>query len=501
MIQDILVLYINMYRIKDSHRKIQARTIFLLLLNFLLGIGADAQTTTYYKSESFLFSFRRDNDLFLADYGDNAYQLERMGGLLDASRDQILKGDCHLLIVSHVNAYEYEDKEVVNEASLRAGRIRAYLKTRFDIPHDCVAFYIDRSGNYRDQVHVYKVYKPLPWFANISIHYSESRYPVAVEAAIGEYGAVPYVDLYRRGETGGYDREVYRIDDPLFDRSELEDYRLASVTDTVRRSKRIEEQDIALATTVTTRETVRKVTKHKEIIGKTVVPEKTGLQAEKKVQTEKDGKIQPTESVRMEETPMKQSPVYLAVKTNLLPWCGVVPSIRLGTGETKIETGAFMPNLEVECCFAGRWSVALSGMYSDFAYKDKTRDCWAVSEISFEPRFWLSPSGRFTGLNTGLFAEYGDFDVRGSAIDKSEDILYGRTGCYWSAGLSAGYRFSLVGGLGMGVSVRAGYRSIFDGKKYRYDAPDDRNYLETRFASTGFMLGLRISLSYRFQIR
>jgi len=475
-----------MYRIKGLHRKIQVRTIFLLLLNFLLGIGADAQITTYYKAESFLFSFRQDNDLFLADYGDNAYQLERMGGLLDVSRDQILKGDCHLLIVSHVNAYEYEDKEVVNEASLRAGRIRAYLKTRFDIPHDCVAFYIDRSGNYRDQVHVYKVYKPLPWFANISIHYSESRYPVAVAAAIGEYGAVPYVDLYRRGETGGYDREVYRIDDPLFDRTELEDYHLASVTDTVHHSKRTEEPDIALATTVTTRETVRVVTKQKNTVGKEVIPE---------------GQKRSTESVRMEETPVKQSPVYLAVKTNLLSWCGVVPSIRLGTGDTKIETGAFMPNLEVECCFSGRWSVALSGIYSDFAYKDKTRDCWAVSEISLEPTIWLSSLGRFTGLNTGLFAEYGDFDVRGSAIDLSEDMLYGRTGCFWSAGLSMGYRFSLVGGFGVGMRVRAGYRSVFSGKKYRYDPLDNRNYLETRFASTGFMVGLKISLSYRFQIR
>ena len=475
-----------MYRIKGLHRKIQVRTIFLLLLNFLLGIGVDAQITTYYKAESFLFSFRQDNDLFLADYGDNAYQLERMGGLLDVSRDQILKGDCHLLIVSHVNTYEYEDKEVVNEASLRAGRIRAYLKTRFDIPHDCVAFYIDRSGNYRDQVHVYKVYKPLPWFANISIRYSESRYPVAVEAAIGEYGAVPYVDLYRRGETGGYDREVYRIDDPLFDRMELEDYHLASVTDTVHHSKRTEEPDIALATTVTTRETVRVVTKQKNAVGKEVIPE---------------GQKRSTESVRMEETPVKQSPVYLGVKTNLLPWCGVAPSIRLGTGETKIETGAFMPNLEVECSFAGRWSVALSGMYSDFAYKDKTRDHWAVSEISLEPCIWLSPSGRFTGLNTGLFAEYGDFDVRGSAIDLSEDMLYGRTGCFWSAGLSMGYRLSLVGGFGVDMRVRAGYRSVFSGKKYRYDPLDNRNYLETRFASTGFMVGLKISLSYRFQIR
>ena len=486
-----------MYRIKGSQRK-----AFCLLLFFsLVWREVTAQTTTYHKAESFLFSFKENCDLFLADYGDNAYQLERMGQLLDASRNRLLKGDSHLLIVSHVDAYGYEEDAVVNEASLRASRIRVYLKNRFDIPHDCVAFYIDRSGSYRDQIHIYNVYRPLPWFANTSIYYSESRYPIAVKAAIGEYGAIPYVDLYRRGEAGGYDREVYRIDDPLFDRTELEDYRLASVTDTVRYSKWKEEQDVALATTVTTRETVRRVTKHKETIGKTVASAETGLQAEIKEQKEKGGKRQLTGSVRIEEMSMEQNPVYLVVKTNLLPWFGVVPSIRLGTGETKIETSAFIPNLEVECSFAGHWSLALSGMYSDFAYKDKTRDSWSVSEISLESRIWLSPSGRFTGLHTGVFAEYGDFDVRGSAIDRSEDIIYGRTGCFWSAGLSMGYRFSLAGGLGMGLSVRAGYRSVFDGKKYRYDAPDDRNYLETRFASTGFMLGLRISLSYRFQIR
>ena len=115
--------------------------------------------------------------MFLADYGDNAYQLERMGRLLDASRNRLQKGNSHLLIVSHVDAYSGEEEQVINEASLRANRIRSYLKTRFDIPHECVAFYIDRSGSYRDRVHVYEVYKPLPWFANTSIHYSESRYP------------------------------------------------------------------------------------------------------------------------------------------------------------------------------------------------------------------------------------------------------------------------------------------------------------------------------------
>lgn len=453
--------------------KIPGRTIVLWLLGSMLCVVAVAQTTTYHKSESFLFSFKEDNDLFLADYGDNAYQLERMGRLLDVSRKELIGGNCHLLLISHVDAYTFEKEEVVNEASLRANRIRAYLKTRFNIPHECVAFYIDRSGSYRDQVHVYKVYKPLPWFANTSIHYSESRYPEAIKGAVRKYGEVPYVDLYRRGEKGGYDREVYRIDDPLFDRSELEDYRLASVMDTVsNKNEELQIPEVALATTVTTRET----------------------DSSHAIPTE-----EPT--VRKEVSEPTRRPVFMAVKSNLLPWCGVAPSLLLGTGGTKLQTGSFMPNLEVEWYFAGRWSVAVSGMYSDFAYKDKTRDRWAVSEFSVEPRVWILGGNQFRWLHTGLFAEYGDFDVRGSAADPDPEVLYGRTGRFFTAGASVGCLVPLGAGFCAEASVRAGYRSVADGKKYRYDRIDDKNYLEARFTSTGFMVGLKVSLVYRFQVR
>lgn len=453
--------------------KIPGRTIVLWLLGSMLCVVAVAQTTTYHKSESFLFSFKEDNDLFLADYGDNAYQLERMGRLLDVSRKELIGGNSHLLLISHVDAYAFEKEEVVNEASLRANRIRAYLKTRFNIPHECVAFYIDRSGSYRDQVHVYKVYKPLPWFANTSIHYSESRYPEAIKEAVRKYGEVPYVDLYRRGEKGGYDREVYRIDDPLFDRSELEDYRLASVMDTVsNKNEELQIPEVALATTVTTRET----------------------SSSHAIPTE-----EPT--VRKEVSEPTRPPVFMAVKSNLLPWCGVAPSLLLGTGGTELQTGSFMPNLEVEWYFAGRWSVAVSGMYSDFAYKDKTRDRWAVSEFSVEPRVWILGGNQFRWLHTGLFAEYGDFAVRGSAADPDPEVLYGRTGRFFTAGASVGCLVPLGAGFCAEASVRAGYRSVADGKKYRYDRIDDKNYLEARFTSTGFMVGLKVNLVYRFQIR
>lgn len=468
-----------MYRmnrqISERIKEVKRTTLCLFLLSVLFFPVANAQTTSYTKAESFLFSFKEMNDMFLADYGDNAYQLERMGLLLSAFRNRLLNGSCHLLIISHVNAYDAGEDAVVNEASLRANRIRAYLKTRLDIWGECVAFYIDRSGSYRDRVHVYLVESPLPWFANTSIRYSESRYPKAVREALTKYGAIPYVDLFRRGEAGGYDRVVYRIDDPLFNPSELEDYCLASVVDTLG-------GNIPSSVVVTTRETVRLVRK------KPATEENT---AEEK----------PMKEMPVVENERTGSPAYMSIKTNLLPWFGVVPSVLLGAGETKIHSGSFMPNLEVEWYFAGRWSVVVSGMYSDFAYKNKTRDRWSVSELSVEPRLWPLRSGRFTWLTTGLFGEYGDFDVRGSAIDPDTEVVYGRTGRFWSMGASVGCLVPLGRGFCAEVNVRTGYRSVSDGKKYRYDKIDDRNYLEARFVSTGFMAGLKVCLVYRFQIR
>lgn len=453
-----------------------ALCLFILSTFFLP--GTNAQTTSYIKAESFLFSFKENNDMFLADYGDNAYQLERMGQQLPVSRNRLLAGSCHLLIISHVNAYDCEEDAVINEASLRANRIRAYLKTRLDIPAECVAFYIDRSGSYRDRVHVYLVELPLPWFANTAIRYSESRYPKAVREALSKYGAIPYVDLFRRSEAGGYDREVYRIDDPLFDRSELEDYRLASVVNTLD----------TRSTTITTRETVRTIKKKRQV--QELIPEE--------IVTEENEPE--TAAVRQPVSRSDAAPVLMAVKTNLLPWCTVAPSILLGTGDVKMQTGSFMPNVELEWYFSKRWSVAVSGMYSDFSYKDKTRDRWAVSEISVEPRVWPLRSGEFSWLSTGLFGEYGDFDVRGSDIDPDKELLYGRTGRFWTMGASINCLIPLGKGFCVEGSVRTGYRSTFDGKKYRYDKIDDKNYLETRFSSTGFMVGLKVSLVYRFQI-
>ncbi|WP_235848747.1 DUF3575 domain-containing protein [Parabacteroides timonensis] len=463
-------------------RRIVKTVLCVFLLCSLLVPGVNAQITrSYTKAESFLYSFVEEKDLFLVDYGDNAYYLQRMNESLTASRDQLLRNTYHLLIVAHVNSYNYTDDAVVNEASLRASRIRAYLRSKLNIPHECVAFYIDRSGDYIDQVHVYQVHAPLPWFANQEISCSESRYPNAVADAVKRYGAVPYVDMFSRGSSGGYEREIYVITDPLFDRSELDDYRLATV------------------------ETGRIITAERQVQKQMIrqdLPEEEFMEEEAAPIVVKRKSASAKQSLPKRKKPvsglMEQG---LAIKTNLLPWATIAPSMLLGVGDEQIVTGAFMPNLEVEYYFGRRWSVALAGMYADFAYKDKTKDHWAISSVTLSPKVWPLAVDEYRWLNTGLFFQYGDFDVRGDLISKASDNLYGRTGRFISLGASVGCLIPLGAGFCTEASLSAGYRSVYDGKKYRYDNVDAKNYLETRFSSTGFMLGFNISLVYRFQIR
>lgn len=490
-----------MYKMKEQ-KSISKKVMMTILicLSLFFSLSSDAQTTTYIKAESFLFSFKENNDMFLADYGDNAYQLERLGKVLRVYREQVLSNSCHLLIIAHVGPYDNKKADVINDASLRANRIRAYIKTRLDVPHESVAFYIDRSGNFRDGVHVYLVYEPLPWFANTAIWYSESRYPEAVKIQLKKYGEIPYVDLYRRGELKGFDREVYRIDDPLFDRSELEDYRLASVVDEKAKDGRSEDAPVYEATMITTNESLRLKQRHQPMKPVQTEQPVSGKKTVVKRLPSATASATAPSAVAPKVATRPLSPVYLSLRTNLLPWCTVAPSVMLGVGDTKIQSGSFMPNLKIECLFGERWSVALGGLYSDFAYKDKTRDKWAVSEVTLESRMWFYP-GEFTGFNAGIFAGYGDFDVRGNAIDPDKENLYGRTGRFWSAGASIGYLLPLGAGFSAGANLQAGYRSVHDGKKYRYDNVVNQNFMETRFSSTGFMLGFELNVSYRFRMR
>lgn len=451
--------------------------ILLICLLWILP-GNFSWGQSFQQADSWLFSFPEGENLLLADYGENARELQQMRECLRQARVALLEGTEHLLFVSHIASHLFTDPAAINEASLRASRLRAYIKVKLKLPHECIAFYVDRSGHNENQLHVYRVPSPVPTFANQEINYSESQYAKSIEAAVGRYGATPFVDMYKRTSGDGIERVVYRISDALFEREELDDYLLQTGRRVGGEPKpEAEAKPAAVAAP------------------QTALPRHSAQPHTDSTPMQEPSRLSASGAERV------RRPFFLAVKMNLLPWCALVPSVLLGTGEAKLQKGSFMPNAAVECYFADRWSVGLSGLYSDFAYQDKTRDRWSVSVLSVEPRVWPLQRGQFAWLNTGLFGEYGDYDIRGSEVDPDKQILYGRTGRLWSAGASVGCLVPLGVGFCVEASVRMGYRSVFDGRKYRYDKVDNQNYLESRFSSTGFMVGLHINMIYRFGIK
>ena len=349
------------------------RALYILFIMLLLLKGNVLWGQDFQQANAYVYSFPETENRLLADYADNAGELQRMAELLKQNRIALLEGTSHLLIVAHLASWQYMETEAVNQVSLRAERIRNYMKTKLKLPYECIAFYIDRSGQNRDQVHVYYLDTPVPWFANQEIYYSESHYSRSMEEAVGKYGAIPFVEQYKRMSGEKENRIVYMICDALFDKEEVSDYRLliskkTSLSQTVKPKKQVERPF------------------EKEVMPEEVKPETA-------------------HSTVATASLSGTHPFNLSIKTNLLPWCTVAPSIQLGTGDVKMQTGSFMPNVELEWYFAGRWSVAVSGMYADFAYKDKTRDRWSVSEVSVEPRVWPLRRDEFAWLNAGLFGE------------------------------------------------------------------------------------------------
>lgn len=173
------------------------------------------------------------------------------------------------------------------------------------------------------------------------------------------------------------------------------------------------------------------------------------------------------------------------VKTNLLAWTGLLPDFK---------TAAFMPNLEAEFYFAGRWSVSASALYADWEYGGG-KQFWGISSYSMEPRFWFRDDGLFRGFFVGVYGEAGDFnDQKDRRDDAATATNY--TGTFWSAGVSAGYLLPLSRHWGLELSLRVGYRGakydVYDRElPYLYYNYSDK---ENKFTLTG----LRLNVVYRF---
>jgi len=437
------------------------RKTALLILLFCMLCMPDLIAQSYIRTASFLFSFPEGVELLEEDCGDNQEMLRCMENELIPVRSKIQAGAYHLLIVAHVSAFNYANTQVINKASRHASYIHAYILSKLAIPEESMAFYIDRSGDYRDKVHVYLVRSPLPVYANMAICYSEEDSPEVVKKEIIRYGGVPYVNLYRNGESNGYRKDVYVINDPLFDRSEVDDYRLAIP---IQRTKAPVKSETPLRT-------VPEVPAKQQPVKQQPVKQQTVQQQPIQQQPviQQPEEKQPKEKISRQEI---QAVPRISLSTNLLYWA------------------LLSPNLTFDCYFGNAFSFHLEGVYADWQTRSSYPKTWSVWEVSPEFRYWLwGKEYGFTGHYLGVYGHLGDFDF----------MFYnskGFVGSYEGGGLSYGYVFPLNRALCLELGIRAGFAHVkydtyyYDAPAYYKDQPHKKYYLGPT--------GAHCSLIYRF---
>ncbi len=395
----------------------------------------------------FFFTFCEGEDVYDDGCADNAGEWQRLLTYYQDMKHTAGSDDYYFLLESYIYTnVENPGLKELNRATLRAGSIRSLLKFQLGVSSEQIAFCINRSGRVPGQVKVTVVRQPMPPGVNRDIFYSLSNSTKDIYNALTRYPEIPYYDLYY--------------------------YEAKAVSNKV------------AAAAATEKPSAEKPSAN--VSGS-------------KVAATKPLRELPANPARPDKKSSSSVPhsFYMGIKTNLIPWLGVVPSWGLGgesaSGYTK---GAMMYNGTVECCFAKRYSLEASFLYSYTSFGGRSDNLWGISQLTVEPRCWVFPDGAFRGMSAGLRLGYGDFDMRNNKPEKQ-----GKTGRFYSMALTVGYTQPVFRHWLLEGRAWVGYRNVYDGKNYRVDDADRKNYLEKGFAEGQWMVGVELNLGFRLGFR
>lgn len=455
--------------------------IILFCFSFLSIFVAQGQSENEKsKGDSFLFSFIPGEADIQATYGNNSIEMERLNRKIWPVMNPLMDGEFHVLVVSHIYTETGAvSKTAVNTAMWRGNTVRKYLKNKYELDNKQISFYVDRSGEWGNSVHVYLLYFAMPEFANKQIFYSTDQSIPAISSSLKRYAEVPYIyvlndpDLCVDDEVFAYVVIDGKADLPYEEGAMIpvappvqEKVSKAPVVSQPART----EPEIAQQATVS-------VTPEPQVSER----QSTGHQPRQEA-TRFVPKVYPTFQM-----------TNLTVRTNLLPWFTVSPGLSVGKNGAELKTGSIMPNLELEYMFGGWGSVILGGTYSRFGYKGNPNNLWGVSALSLEPRLWFNDDGTYRGFNVGLQLKYGNFNVR-----DNDPLGHGQTGQFFGIGVMLNYSQPISGNFAFEVGLGFGSRMIFDASTYMRDYETQVSETTENFSATHFMLNFRLALVYRF---
>jgi len=440
MIRFISIFFISLsnIRILTGNQTRSFALLFLLILS-QNGFGQNAN-----KNENiFRFSFAAGSNVLERKFCDNSTILYNLASAVSSQIYNLKNNRAHIEITGYILIDKTDDLNSLNEISLKASVVRAYLKTRYGLDNNRFTYYIDNSLDVSDVIGVKIKSSNVPIGANKEIFYTFNPSPNSLYNVFIQYDSIPYKQK-----------------------------------DSISGIEPAEEEPIAKIDNM--------CAKADSVLTGFAIPYKSNQHI---VFNKINLSIVESGIKKAEQTTHRALRPYVAIKTNAIFWAGLSPSLEIGRQD-------YIPNFEMEFYFASRFSISIDGFYAPIDRK-KTGTEWCYTDgIAAEQRIWLNNKGinrgAFMGFYTGIYGATGEFDI----LQQSSENL-GYTGDYYGAGVSVGFALPLFSKrLALEIGARGGYR--IDNWE-SYEADNGSYYFVDSGTQKGFKLqGLRLSIMYRF---
>jgi hypothetical protein len=429
------------------------RSIFCVII---FSISCSLYSQTNPSGNSLIFS--EGSSILELKKSSNRENLLRIERTVERYLPQIRSGEMHISVVSCIHQRLSGNLSSINQASLIGSVIRAHFKIKYKLDNFNFTFYIDNSSNLENRVMV-EVKKGSPSLHNNDIFYTTSNIGAAINAAMGKYDKIPFLPGdYQSVESGVKESKTVKkeID------NEYKYQKMAPVPSLRFYSSKILKRS-AIKMKVPT------IT-YKPLANNSIVLEKS---------------YQPVMSSPRPDVIKKEKKYYqpyFSLKSNLVYWYGLTPNL------TK---SSFIPNLEGEVFYLGRYSTSIEGFYTPFeTVPESAQDWFKESGLIAEQKIWIGKPKRYNTLYFGLVGTYGDYDRRDVSVSE-----LGYTGEYYGAGLSIGFLIPVY----KGVCIEIGLRGIYKLDNWEsYKLRNGAFYKEESGTDSGIDLsGVKFSIQYR----
>jgi len=150
------VRYVDKNEKRQIINYIHLRNFCIIVCTFFIQL-VSAQSIP---NETIPFDFRYSDDydlsvLYLSVTNNQASYNRLVSAIREGNtRLEILSGRKYVSLVSCIMNMDIGEGDIINRASEQASVVRALLKTRFGIPHECIAFSIDTTQGRRNRVYL-----------------------------------------------------------------------------------------------------------------------------------------------------------------------------------------------------------------------------------------------------------------------------------------------------------------------------------------------------------